>query len=250
MRLLAPDLVKEFVREFHVELERNRAAVKAELEARDRKVAGIDRKIGSILIAIEDGMYHPTLKEKMAQLETDRAALTATAADNRARNVDVLVHPNVPDLYQRKVSELEQLLEADAEGDEARELIRSMIDKVVLTPREGADGLNATLYGELGAILAVCAMATQSPRLGSEDLSQLSVVAGARNQLPLHSCFFSRLPAFPNCIPRRSLRASKQGLHLSRSEAAWTMVDVVQSSTTRPQMAAPDDRAHGRVLLR
>ena len=152
-RLLAPDLVKEFVQEFNAEIERNRASVKARCSAYERNLAGIDRKIGSMIKAIEDGMYHPAMKERMAQLETDRAALIAEAAPIEAPKVDVLVHPNLPELYRRKVSELEQLLEAGAERDEAKDLIRSMIDRVVLRPRKTADGLDATLYGELGAIL-------------------------------------------------------------------------------------------------
>ena len=173
-RLLAPDLVKEFVREFNAELERNRASAKAGVAARERKLADIDRRIGSMLKAIEDGMYHPTMKERMAQLETERAALAAEAAHNQAANVEVLVHPNLPELYRRKVRELEQLLETDAARDEARELIRSMIDRVVLTPREGADGLDAALHGELAAIVAVCAAATQSLRSSSSGSWSMS----------------------------------------------------------------------------
>jgi hypothetical protein len=95
------------------------------------------------------------------------------------------VHPNLPELYRRKVSELEQLLEAGTERDEARDLIRSMIDRVVLTPRKTASGLDATLYGELGAILAICAVATTGTTAPTTRGSQLSVVAGARNHLNL-----------------------------------------------------------------
>jgi hypothetical protein len=52
-----------------------------------------------------------------------------------------------------------------------------MIDKVVLSPRDDAEGLHATLYGELATILAVCAAATQAKPFAAWDLSQLSVVA-------------------------------------------------------------------------
>lgn len=185
-RLLEPDLVKEFVCAFNAELERSRASAKSALAARARKLADIERKIGAVLRAIEDGMYHPTMKERMVQLETERAALASQAErDAVTGNINVLIHPAAPELYRMKIRELEQLLENDGERQEARELIRSMIDKVVLTPREDTTGLDATLYGELAAILAACSETTQASSQRTLDLSQLSVVAVARNRLNL-----------------------------------------------------------------
>ena len=178
-RLLAPDLVKEFVQEFNAEIQRNRASLKARVAAHERSLARVDQKIGSMIKAIEDGMYHPAMKERMAQLEADRAALIAEATPMETPKVDVLAHPNLPELYRRKVSELEQLLEGGAERDEAKDLIRSMIDGVVLTPRKTTNGLDATLYGELGAILSICAAATQGTAPAPNRGSQFSVVAGA-----------------------------------------------------------------------
>ena len=183
-RLLAPELVEEFVREFNAELERSRASTRDQAAARDRKTADVNRKISAILKAVEDGMYHTGLKERLAQLESERAVLVAGQATDPAADVTVLVHPNVPELYRRKVTELEQLLEHWQERDEARALIRSMIDRVVLAPR-ASGGLGATLFGELGAILAICAAAAGRPGIAADAASQLSVVAGTRNHLDL-----------------------------------------------------------------
>jgi hypothetical protein len=57
-----------------------------------------------------------------------------------------------------------------------------MIDRVVLKPRKTTTGLDAALYGELGAILAICAKATNDTDSPLRSGSQLSVVAGARNR--------------------------------------------------------------------
>ncbi len=183
-RLLAPELVEVFIREFNAELERQRTATRDQAATRERKIADVKRKIGAILKAVEDGMYHSGLKERMVQLEAEQAILFAELATGPAPDVSLLVHPNVPALYRRKVAELEELLEGGQERDEARDLIRSMIDRIVLTPRTSG-GLEAILYGELGAILAICAAAAGSPSMGAEQASQLSVVAGARNHLDL-----------------------------------------------------------------
>ena len=188
-RLLAPDLVKEFVSEVNAEIARNRAQAKANLAANGRELARVERKISSILKAIEDGMYHPRMKERMAELEAERTTLLGrlTPSEEPA-SVDVLLHPNLPDLYRRKVCELERLLEDGTERDEARELIRSMIDRVVLTPHQGNKELEARLYGELATILAASGEATGSAAARSSAsavASQLSVVAGAHNHLDL-----------------------------------------------------------------
>jgi site-specific DNA recombinase len=178
-RLLAPDLIKEFVHEFHEEVERNRATEKARLAAQGRRLADVERKISSMLKAIEDGMYHPTMKERMIVLEAERAVLLAETEPSEPTRVEILMHPNLPDLYRRKVSELERLLEDGAERHEAQALVRSMIDKVVLKPRQTAGGLDAVLHGELAAVLAVCSVATGATTRAPGATSQLSVVAGA-----------------------------------------------------------------------
>jgi len=86
------------------------------------------------------------------------------SAPSRATNVDVLLHPNLPDLYRRKVSELERLLNEGTEREEARELIRSMI--------LSAGGLTAVLHGELATILALCTAASGDSPRGSEPVSR------------------------------------------------------------------------------
>ena len=58
-RLLAPDLVAEFIAAVQDEVERARTSRRAARSQHDKKLAGVERKIGGILTAIEDGMYDP-----------------------------------------------------------------------------------------------------------------------------------------------------------------------------------------------
>ncbi len=64
---------------------------------------------------------------------------------------------------------------------EAIEIIRDLVDKVVLIPAPNGDGLDAELYGDLATILDFCGSDPGKQKLpGSrEPRSQLSVVAGA-----------------------------------------------------------------------
>jgi hypothetical protein len=66
---------------------------------------------------------------------------------------------------------------------EAMAILRTLIEKVVVTPTEA--GIEVALYGELGALLEL-AEARKQGRPGSlGPRRSLSVVAGARNHLDL-----------------------------------------------------------------
>ena len=134
--------------------------------------------------AIEDGLYQPSMKQRMAALEADKAALLAEI-DTTAATPPVALHPSLPQLYRRKVEQLEGLLADPELAGEAMEAIRALIEKIVLTPRP-AGGLDAVLHGDLAQILTIAEAAqTQEARRAvggrSGDVlsGRLSVVAGA-----------------------------------------------------------------------
>jgi len=130
--LLTPELVAEFTRVYQEEVNRltkEASGKDAEIEA---QLAAVRRKINGIMRAIEDGLYQPSMKARLEELETEKAALISSR-DARPTIPNISVHPNLAAIYQRKVEELESLLEDAAHKDEAMELIRSLIDKIELT---------------------------------------------------------------------------------------------------------------------
>ena len=96
------------------------------------------------------------------------------------------MHPQLAEGYRRRIDRLEWLLQG-SEQDEAREVVRSMIDRVVLTPRPDGRALDATLFGALATLLSVPAEVSgnKKPSAAGPTEGQLSVVAGARNRLDL-----------------------------------------------------------------
>ena len=64
-------------------------------------------------------------------------------------------------------------------------MIRSMIERVELRPRDEGQGLDAVLFGDLAAILAACSGPDKQKLPGPfrDPGSRLSVVAGTRNHL-------------------------------------------------------------------
>ena len=63
------------------------------------------------------------------------------------------MHPNIGQLYQRKVSEISQLLSDHASREEAISLIRSLIERIDITPGEKRGQPQVQLVGGLAAIL-------------------------------------------------------------------------------------------------
>ena len=73
----------------------------------------------------------------MAELEGERARLAAQL-EGATPAPPVALHPNLPELYRRQVERLEAALYDPLVRDEAAEVLRELIEKVVLLPRADA----------------------------------------------------------------------------------------------------------------
>jgi site-specific DNA recombinase len=186
-RLVTPELIAIFVKEFEAEYARLQAERVANRKHIAKKLDDIDRKLKAMTKAIEDGFYHSEMKSRLAELMSEKACVEAQTEQNASAE-QVVIHPRLHELYFRKVQDLEQRL-AVQEAEAARELIRSMIEKVTIGPNQGPSDYTAVLYGDLANILAICQAATDSATPISKlpdtrvSGSQLSVVAGARFEL-------------------------------------------------------------------
>jgi site-specific DNA recombinase len=178
-RLLAPELVEEFARAFQEEVNRL-AAEKTRHRAEDEgRLQAVRRKIATMIRAIEDGMYQPSMKARMAELEAEKAMLEERLAA-APEPPKIRLHPNLAGLYREKVAALEQALADPAIKAEAAEVIRSQIERITLTPKEEGT-LEVQLYGDLARILQFCEAGEgklQRPGHGKPG-RELSVVAGA-----------------------------------------------------------------------
>jgi len=122
--------------------------------ALDRKVLDkIDRSLAGIMAAIEDGMYQPSMKERMAELERQKADILASLEDTPANVPDI--HPNLAEIYRRKVAHFAEALNDPELRDEVANDIRSIVGKIILTPGPKRGQVDATLSGELMGILDI-----------------------------------------------------------------------------------------------
>jgi len=130
-------------------------------------------------------MFHISMKAKMDALEAQKAGLEAKLAALPAVR-PVILHPGIADVYAAKVSDLANALNDAESRPEAVEILRGLIEKIVLRPdADAANGHVVELFGELGSILSFCENGmgqnakTQAVGMG---LRQLTVVAGAGSQ--------------------------------------------------------------------
>ena len=103
-RLVSADAVAEAVHAYHEEMNRQNQARRAQAEADRKALAKIERAIAGIIGAIEDGLYQPTMKARLAELERQKAEIEARLRAGELELPDV--NPNVAELYRRKVKHL------------------------------------------------------------------------------------------------------------------------------------------------
>jgi site-specific DNA recombinase len=63
------------------------------------------------------------------------------------------IHPNLSGLYRTKIERLTDALNQPEDRNEAAEAIRALVEKITLRPGPNRDEIDATLHGELRAIL-------------------------------------------------------------------------------------------------
>ncbi|MCF1711067.1 recombinase family protein [Tabrizicola sp. J26] len=178
-RLLHPDLLAEFIAEYHREWNRLKQDEMSARTTTEGELRSVRQKIEQIVTAITEGMFHPSMKARMDDLEARRATLEAQLAELGAPEEPIRFHPGLAETYRRKVADLASSLNAEGTRPEAIEHLRALVSEIRLHPDPSAPGGHVLeLFGELGAILALGESQTTKPsRL--RGLSSDSVVAGA-----------------------------------------------------------------------
>ena len=116
----------------------------------ERQLAKVVKEIDNIVTAITQGMFHPSMKAKMDGLEAERASLEAKLAA-LPQTEPIAIHPGLAEIYARKVADLVSAMNEEDTRAEAADLLRGLIDKIILQPDPDApNGHVVELYGELG----------------------------------------------------------------------------------------------------
>jgi site-specific DNA recombinase len=175
-KLLAPELVREFIAEFHAELNRRGRDAELAYEVARRERSDIERKIKAMVDAIENGVFTASTRDRLLELERRKAELDGLKPPAPVARF----HPNVAEIYRQKVAHLWAALNDPALREEAAEVLRGLIEEIRLAP-VGDGGLQIELFGELAAIMAVGESAKTNR--AADVTARFSLVAGTRNQL-------------------------------------------------------------------
>jgi DNA invertase Pin-like site-specific DNA recombinase len=124
-KLISANAIEEAVRAFALEINCLNREQRAQGEADRKALAKIDRAIGGVIAAIEDGMYQPSMKARMEELERQKAEIAARLAAAPAGVPDV--HPKVANIYRLRVVTFTEALNDPDGGREAAEALRSLI---------------------------------------------------------------------------------------------------------------------------
>jgi len=180
-RLVSSEAVQQAVRAYAEEMNKLNRDKRAQAATDQKTLAKVEKAIAGIIAAIEDGMYQPSMKARMDDLERQKAEIAARMAQAPADVPDI--HPNLANVYRLRIERFTEALDDPDGGRQAAEALRSLIGEIVLTPGAKRGEVHATLRGELFGILEfVKGRESQRP-----DEFMPAVVASPRNQFLLYT---------------------------------------------------------------
>ncbi len=173
-RLMAPELLQEFCAEYATHINRLRMERNASLEAYRSELKRLDAQEDRMIRAIKEGYATPRLKVEMDEMIARRAEVTALVES--IDEAPILLHPNMAGRYREEITRLIKSLNQDETRAEAIELIRSLVDRIVITPDRVGGGSIVDVHGDLAGIINI---STGNKLTNSEiDLRQIRLVAG------------------------------------------------------------------------
>ena len=175
--LMQPDCVKEFVAEYHRELNRLAATQDAQRAQLGTELARTKRSLHQLIEAIKAGVPGSSIKDEIGELEQRRSEIEAKLAAAPAPKLRL--HPNLAELYRRRVADLADALNGETMRSEATAAMRGLIEEIRLVPVDGK--LRIELFGELAALIKLASgegPGIRHPRAGDAAGVQVTLVAG------------------------------------------------------------------------
>ena len=147
-------LLKTFAEAFKAEVTRLRKERGSRVRRVQQELIKVDISIRRCLTFITEGDGDPGIvRDELRTLEARKRDLERTLHVS-FEDSSVEVHPNIGELYAKKVGELRILLTDDATRPQAMDIIRSMIERVEVSEGVERSKPNVVLVGDLAAILA------------------------------------------------------------------------------------------------
>ena len=136
------------------------------------ELAKLERETDEIIRSIQQGVSGTLLAKRSHYVQGRKEELEALLASTKEEKV--LFHPMMANRYQKEIRHLLSSLNAKEGRAEAITILRSLIDRIVITPTETGDRLTVDLMGDLAGILSIAT--AQDRRAVADDLSRVQPV--------------------------------------------------------------------------
>ena len=144
------DFFEEFCREFAKEMNRLRMEQRAGQTSAKRELVQLEARRKKIVESIIEGVRGRDVKDELIAIGNRKDELEAQL--KTADEPPPLLHASMANLYRSKVEELPAAPQREDTRLEASEMLRGLIEAIVLTPQDGQ--LRIELRGNLAAMLA------------------------------------------------------------------------------------------------
>jgi site-specific DNA recombinase len=169
-------LIDEFTAEFKRELARLRKEGHGARRRLSKELQDVERGIRRCLDFITGGDGDPgSVRDQLRRLEARKREIDADLR-TQEDGMEIAIHPNLPELYRKKVAKLQQALQHEATRPQVVETIRSLVDRIEVTPGLERGHCEVTIVGALAQILAFAHEKTTAASAGDGGTSLM--VAG------------------------------------------------------------------------
>ncbi|SDH76793.1 recombinase family protein [Roseospirillum parvum] len=177
-KLMDPALCDVFCQEYTRHVNQVRRSHNAALAGHKRELKKLERDKARMIDSIKEGVPAEVIRDELIRTVDRIGEIERLIAD--AQEAPVMLHPNMAQRYRNEVLNLIVALNDEAHRHEAADLLRSLIDKVVLTPNPTRSALTVDVHGDLAGILAMAHKEKGgAPSRGTPPVSQVKLVAGA-----------------------------------------------------------------------
>ena len=186
--LMDPQTLDIFCDEYRRYTNELRMGRNAAIRVRQEEFQNCLRERERLVQSIKDGVPAALIKDDLIRVAARQEEIQKFLENTE--EAPVLIHPRMADRYKQEVGALRLALNDESHRAEAAELLRSLVEKIVLTPKEGEKKLAIDLYGDLAGILSIATnRASTTVQSGAALQAQARLVAQAQsqfNQLNLH----------------------------------------------------------------
>ena len=176
--LMDPELVRLFCEEYVAERNRLAAEADASRAVLDGELARVKKDHARLVQAILDGVPGDQVKEPMIALDARRQELEKLLADRPTRE-PAAFHPSMAKTYRDRVAALVRGLGDAEQMEAAKEALRELVDRIVLTPDEAGAALTIDVQGDLAGLLTLATSRRIPSGTGARHAKAPAGAAGA-----------------------------------------------------------------------